>query len=81
MTGEIYGFCSSIPNVGCGLIAKEFELIYLSNIESSANEVAKLVRRTEYHMGSSPVKSVMVARRKTAEDRVAPQTQIVYGEC
>lgn len=51
------------------------------NAEVSSNEIAKLVRRTEYHMGPTPVKSVMVARRKTAEDRVAPQTTIVYGEC
>jgi cleavage and polyadenylation specificity factor subunit 1 len=60
-------------------------LITLTNsywdVEVSSNEVAKLVRRTEYHMGPTPVKSVMVARRKTAEDRVAPQTTVVYGVC
>jgi hypothetical protein len=48
-------------------------------IDSSANEVAKLIRRTEYHLGQPTVNSLMVARRKTAEDRISPQTQILLG--
>jgi hypothetical protein len=52
----------------------------VSDPDSSANEVAKLIRRTEYHLGQPTVKSLMVARRKTAEDRISPQTQILYGE-
>ncbi|GHJ84497.1 hypothetical protein NliqN6_0899 [Naganishia liquefaciens] len=58
----------------------DLRLLEFDTQHSSANEVAKLIRRTEYHLGQPTVKSLMVARRKTAEDRISPQTQILYAD-
>ncbi|KAJ9120594.1 hypothetical protein QFC22_002523 [Naganishia vaughanmartiniae] len=58
----------------------DLRLLEFNPDQSSSNEVAKLVRRTEYHIGQPVTKSLMVARRKTAEDRIAPQTQIIYAD-
>lgn len=58
----------------------DLRLLEFNPDQSASNEVAKLVRRTEYHIGQPVTKSLMVARRKTAEDRIAPQTQIVYAD-
>ncbi|KAJ9115995.1 hypothetical protein QFC24_006836 [Naganishia onofrii] len=58
----------------------DLRLLEFNPDQSSSNEVAKLVRRTEYHIGQPVTKSVMVARRKTVEDRIAPQTQIIYAD-
>lgn len=72
------------PDRKCALTAvfiPDLTTCFCFPIESASNEVAKLVRRTEYHIGQPVTKSLMVARRKTAEDRIAPQTQIIYGEC
>ena len=35
--------------------------------------------RTEYHSGAPSGVSKAIARRRTAEENYAPQTQIVYG--
>lgn len=40
----------------------------------------KLLLRTEFHTGSLVTCAKTIARRKTAEEEVAPQTQLVYGE-
>ncbi|KAJ9112295.1 hypothetical protein QFC19_000714 [Naganishia cerealis] len=58
----------------------DLRLLEFNPEQSASNEVAKLVRRTEYHIGQPVTKSLMVARRKTAEDRIAPQTQIIYAD-
>jgi cleavage and polyadenylation specificity factor subunit 1 len=39
----------------------------------------KLITRTEYHTGTIAMTSKAIARRRTAEEEFAPQTQIVYG--
>ena len=39
----------------------------------------KLILRTEYHAGAHVTVSKTIARRRTAEEEFAPQTQIVYG--
>ncbi|KAJ9105514.1 hypothetical protein QFC21_001885 [Naganishia friedmannii] len=58
----------------------DLRLLEFNPDQSASNEVAKLVRRTEYHIGQPVTKSLMVARRKTVEDRIAPQTQIIYAD-
>ncbi len=39
----------------------------------------KLILRTEYHAGAPVMVSKAIARRRTANEEFAPQTQIVYG--
>jgi len=39
----------------------------------------KLILRTEYHAGAPIAVSKAIARRRTADEEFAPQTQIVYG--
>jgi len=40
----------------------------------------RLVLRTEFDLGVPVTQSRVIARRRTPEDEVAPQTQIIYGE-
>ncbi|OXG80075.1 protein CFT1 [Cryptococcus neoformans var. grubii Br795] len=39
----------------------------------------RLMLKTEYHAGSAATVSKVIARRKTAEEEFAPQTQIIYA--
>jgi cleavage and polyadenylation specificity factor subunit 1 len=39
----------------------------------------RLLLRTEYHMGAPVTVSKTIARRRTAEEEFAPQSQLVYG--
>lgn len=40
----------------------------------------KLLVKTEYHTGSIVTCAKTIARRKTAEEEIAPQTQLIYGK-
>lgn len=40
----------------------------------------KLILQTEYHAGAPVTVSNAIARRRTADEDFAPQTQIVYGK-
>lgn len=40
----------------------------------------RLVLRTEYYGGAPVMASKMIARRKTTEEEIAPQSQILYGK-
>lgn len=40
----------------------------------------KLILKTEFHCASPLTASKTIARRRTAEEEVAPQTQLIYGE-
>lgn len=39
----------------------------------------KLILKTEFHCAAPLTASKTIARRKTAEEEIAPQTQLIYG--
>jgi cleavage and polyadenylation specificity factor subunit 1 len=41
----------------------------------------RLLLRTEFALGKPTTQSRVIARRRTAEEEVAPQTQIIYCKC
>ena len=39
----------------------------------------RLVLRSEYYGGSPIMASKVIARRRTSEEEIAPQSQVIYG--
>lgn len=54
--------------------------VLMSSLDPETNAGERLLLRTEYQAGALHMASLTIARRRTEEEKYAPQTQIVYGK-